>query len=58
MRCNLPLLSVVAILLVRLAMGILLGGADDAYEMDEIVLAVSAAIEGDRIDETEGDVTD
>lgn len=47
-----------AILLVRLAMGILFGGAEDAWEMDEIVLAVSAAIDGDLIDDIDGDVTD
>lgn len=47
-----PLLSVVAILLALLAIGTFLGGADEACEIEEMVLAVSAAIEGLRMDDT------
>jgi hypothetical protein len=49
------------ILLLLLAMATLFGGgagADDACDTDDIVLAVSAAIDGDLIDETVGDVMD
>jgi hypothetical protein len=46
-------------LLPLLAMGTLLGGGtDDACDIDDIVLAVSAAMEGDLIDDTVGEVMD
>jgi len=45
-------------LLFLLAMGILFGGADDAWDIDDIVLAVSAATDGDLIEETVGEVID
>jgi hypothetical protein len=44
-------------LLLLLEMGIFFGGADDAWDIDDMVLAVSAAMDGDRIDDT-GDVID
>jgi len=44
-------------LLLLREMGTFFGGADDAWETVDMVLAVSAAIDGDRIDDT-GDVTD
>jgi hypothetical protein len=52
------LLSAGTILLLLLAMATLFGGADEAWDIDEIVLAVSAAIDGLLIDERDGDVTD
>lgn len=55
---NIPLLSEETILLFRLAIRILLGGAaDDVCDIEEIVLAVSAVIEGDLNDDT-GDATE
>lgn len=39
-------------LLFLLAMGTFFDGAEDAWDIDEIVLAVSAAIDGDLIDDT------
>lgn len=55
---DIPLLSEETILLFRLAIRILFGGtADEECDIDDIVLAVSAAIEGDLIDDT-GDVID
>jgi hypothetical protein len=57
-QTNLPLLPAGAILLLRREIGIFLGGgADDACDIDDMVLAVSAAIDGDRIDDT-GDASD
>jgi hypothetical protein len=44
-------------LLLRREIGIFLGFADDACDIDDKVLAVSAAIDGDRIDDT-GDASD
>lgn len=40
-------------------MGTLLGGGmEEACDIEDIVLAVSAAMEGERIEETVGEVTD
>jgi hypothetical protein len=44
-------------LLLLLEMGIFFGGAEDAWDIDDIVLAVSAAMDGDRNDDI-GDVID
>jgi hypothetical protein len=55
---SIPFVSAGMILLLLLAMAILFGGADEALEMDDIVLAVSAAIDGDLIDDTDGEITD
>lgn len=44
-------------LLLLLAMGILFGGAEEAWDMEDMVLAVSAVIEGERMDDP-GDVID
>lgn len=45
-------------LLFLLAMGILFGGAEDAWDTDDMVLAVSAATDGDLIEEMVGEVMD
>jgi hypothetical protein len=49
---SLPLLPAGAILLLLLAIGIFFCGCVDAWDIDDIVLAVSAAIDGDRNDDT------
>jgi hypothetical protein len=54
---SLPLLPAGAMLLLLLEIGIFFGGADDVCDIDDIVLAVSAAMDGDRNDDT-GDVID
>jgi hypothetical protein len=54
---GIPLLSAGMILLLLLAMATFFGGADDAWDIDDIVLAVSAAIDGDFIGNMLGDVT-
>jgi hypothetical protein len=55
---GIPLLSAGMILLLLLAIATLFGGADDAWDSDDIVLAVSVAIDGLLIDDMLGDVTD
>lgn len=52
-----PLVPAGAMLLLLLDIGILLGGADEAYDIDDIVLAVSAINDGDLMEET-GDAID
>jgi hypothetical protein len=52
------LLSAGIMLLLLLAMATFFGGADDAWDIDDIVLAVSAAIDGDLIEDAVGDVMD
>jgi hypothetical protein len=49
---SLPLLPAGAILLLLLEIGIFLGLADDACEIVDMVLAVSASIDGDGIDDS------
>jgi len=39
-----------------LAMGILFGGTEDAWDVADMVLAVSVAVEGDVTRDGEGDV--
>lgn len=53
-----PLVSVVTMLLLLLEMATLFGGADEAYDLDDIVLAVSAAIDNDLMEDVVGDMTD
>ena len=55
---DVPLRSLGEMLLPRLAMGTLFGGTDDPYDIDDIVLAVSAAMEGDLIEDAVGEVID
>jgi hypothetical protein len=52
MRLDLPLLPAGAILLLRRAMGIFLGGCVEACDIVDIVLAASVAMDGDRSDDT------
>jgi hypothetical protein len=44
-------------LLLLLEIGIFFGGAEDAWDIEDIVLAVSATMDGDRNDDI-GDVID
>ena len=55
---DIPLRSLGAMLLPLLAMGTLFGGMDELCDMDEMVLAVSAAMEGDLMEDTVGEVID
>lgn len=55
---DIPLRSLGAMLLPLLAMGTLLGGMDEPYDIDDMVLAVSAAMEGDLMEDTVGEVID
>lgn len=45
-------------LLLLLAMAILFGGADDAWDIDDMVLAESAVMDDDLMEEAVGDVMD
>ena len=54
---SVPLLPAGAILLLLREMAIFLGGADEVWDIVEMVLAVSAAIDGDRRGDM-GDVID
>ena len=58
MSDGIPLVSVVMMLLLLLEMATLFGGADEAHDLDDIVLAVSAAIDGDLMEDVVGDMTD
>jgi hypothetical protein len=49
---SVPLLPAGAILLLLREMGIFLGGADEVRDIVEMVLTVSAAMEGDRNGDT------
>jgi hypothetical protein len=54
---DIPLVPAGTMLLLLLEIGILFGGADEACDIDDIVLAVSAVNDGDLMDET-GDTID